>query len=57
MNADAFAPSTKEQVIQMIREDLGQVDLIVYSLASPRRVMPMVPSTIRAETDWQPLQQ
>jgi enoyl-[acyl-carrier protein] reductase/trans-2-enoyl-CoA reductase (NAD+) len=40
VNADAFAPSTKEQVIQMIREDLGQVDLIVYSLASPRRVMP-----------------
>ncbi len=37
MNGDAFSVEMKEQVIQTIKEDLGQVDLVVYSLASPRR--------------------
>lgn len=40
VNGDAFSTEVKEQVIQMIREDLGSVDMIVYSLASPRRTMP-----------------
>ncbi len=39
VNGDAFSAAVKDQVIQMIREDLGSVDLIVYSLASPRRTM------------------
>lgn len=39
-NGDAFSTAMKEQVIAAIKEDLGQVDLIVYSLASPRRVHP-----------------
>ncbi|WP_221028878.1 enoyl-ACP reductase FabV [Actomonas aquatica] len=39
-NGDAFANETKEQVIAAIKEDLGQVDLVVYSLASPRRPHP-----------------
>lgn len=36
-NGDAFSTEVKEQVIQAIREDLGQVDLVIYSLAAPRR--------------------
>ncbi|NCC75873.1 MAG: trans-2-enoyl-CoA reductase family protein [Clostridia bacterium] len=39
VNGDAFSAEVKDQVIQMIREDLGSVDLIVYSLASPRRTL------------------
>ena len=37
MNGDAFSKEVKEQAIEMIRKDLGQVDLVVYSLAAPRR--------------------
>lgn len=40
INGDAFSAEIKQQTIKMIKEDLGQVDLIVYSLASPRRNMP-----------------
>ncbi len=36
-NGDAFSVEMKEQVIRTIREDLGQVDLVIYSLAAPRR--------------------
>ena len=39
-NGDAFSNEIKEQVIAAIKEDLGSVDLIVYSLASPRRTHP-----------------
>jgi enoyl-[acyl-carrier protein] reductase/trans-2-enoyl-CoA reductase (NAD+) len=34
---DAFSKEIKEQTIDLIRRDLGQVDLVVYSLAAPRR--------------------
>ncbi|MDO5390798.1 MAG: trans-2-enoyl-CoA reductase family protein [Eubacteriales bacterium] len=37
INGDAFSAEIKEQVIDVIREDLGQVDLVIYSLAAPRR--------------------
>lgn len=39
-NGDAFSNEMKEQVLEAIREDLGKVDIVVYSLASPRRVDP-----------------
>lgn len=39
-NGDAFSDELKKQVIEAIKADLGQVDLIVYSLASPRRTHP-----------------
>lgn len=39
-NGDAFSDEVKQQVIAAIKEDLGQVDLVVYSLASPRRTDP-----------------
>ncbi len=39
INGDAFSKEIKEDAIRMIREDLGQVDMVVYSLAAPRRTM------------------
>ena len=40
VNGDAFSDAVKQQVIDLIKADLGQVDLVVYSLASPRRQHP-----------------
>lgn len=37
INGDAFSVEIKEQVIASIKEDLGKVDMVVYSLAAPRR--------------------
>jgi enoyl-[acyl-carrier protein] reductase/trans-2-enoyl-CoA reductase (NAD+) len=39
INGDAFSKEIKEQTIAQIKEDLGQVDLVVYSLAAPRRTV------------------
>jgi len=39
-NGDAFSDAIKSTVIEAIKADLGQVDCIVYSLASPRRTDP-----------------
>ena len=39
-NGDAFSDAMKQEVIEAIKTDLGQVDCVVYSLASPRRVHP-----------------
>jgi enoyl-[acyl-carrier protein] reductase/trans-2-enoyl-CoA reductase (NAD+) len=39
-NGDAFSDEIKKQVIDAIKADLGQVDLVVYSLATPRRTDP-----------------
>lgn len=41
LNGDAFSNEMKEQTVQLIREKLGKVDLIVYSIASPRRTDPV----------------
>lgn len=41
INGDAFSDEVKQKAIATIREDLGQVDLVVYSLASPRRQHPV----------------
>jgi len=40
INGDAFSDEIKQQTLDLIRADLGQVDLVVYSLASPRRTHP-----------------
>lgn len=37
INGDAFSLDVKEKAIDLIRRDLGQVDLVIYSLAAPRR--------------------
>lgn len=41
INGDAFAQDIKEKTIATILADLGQVDLVVYSLAAPRRTDPV----------------
>lgn len=41
INADAFANQTRQDVCNLIKKDLGQVDCIIYSLASPRRTDPV----------------
>jgi enoyl-[acyl-carrier protein] reductase / trans-2-enoyl-CoA reductase (NAD+) len=40
INGDAFSDRLKEQTIEVIKKDLGQLDLVVYSLAAPRRTHP-----------------
>jgi len=40
INGDAFSIEIKQQTIDLIKKDWGGVDLIIYSLASPRRVDP-----------------
>lgn len=40
INGDAFSHEVKKQTIDLIKKDLGQVDLIIYSLASPVRKDP-----------------
>lgn len=40
INGDAFSNEIKQQTIDLIKADLGQVDLVIYSLAAPRRTDP-----------------
>jgi enoyl-[acyl-carrier protein] reductase / trans-2-enoyl-CoA reductase (NAD+) len=40
INADAFSDECKQQVIDILKREMGKVDLVVYSLASPRRTDP-----------------
>lgn len=40
INGDAFSKEIKEKTLELIKKDLGQIDLVIYSLASPRRVHP-----------------
>jgi enoyl-[acyl-carrier protein] reductase/trans-2-enoyl-CoA reductase (NAD+) len=41
INGDAFSDEIKQKAIDTIKADLGQVDLVVYSLAAPRRQHPV----------------
>lgn len=40
INGDAFSDEIKQKAIETIKADMGQVDLVIYSLASPRRQHP-----------------
>ncbi len=40
INGDAFSLEIKDEVIRTIKADLGKVDMVVYSLAAPRRTTP-----------------
>jgi len=40
LNGDAFSHAAKAKTIELIKQDLGQVDMVVYSLASPVRKLP-----------------
>ncbi len=45
VNGDAFSDEIKQQTIDLIKQDMGQVDLIIYSLATPRRTDPKTGTT------------
>ncbi|WP_422138055.1 enoyl-ACP reductase FabV [Endozoicomonas sp. ALC020] len=48
LNGDAFSHEAKTKTIELIKEDLGQIDLVVYSLASPVRKLPDSGEVIRS---------
>ncbi|MGF1714276.1 enoyl-ACP reductase FabV [Photobacterium chitinilyticum] len=48
LNGDAFSHEAKQKVIDLIKEDLGQIDMVVYSLASPVRKMPETGEVVRS---------
>ena len=41
LNGDAFTDELKAQAIDIIRSEMGKIDLVVYSLAAPRRKDPV----------------
>ncbi len=47
-NGDAFSDEIKEQTLQLIKKDLGKIDLVIYSLASPLRLDPKTGITHRS---------
>jgi len=48
INGDAFSTEVKNKTINLIKEDLGKVDLVIYSLASPVRTHPVTGVTHRS---------
>jgi len=48
INGDAFSNEMREKAIEIIKADLGEIDLVVYSLASPVRKMPDTGEVIRS---------
>lgn len=40
INGDAFSKEVKEKTIELIKRDLGKIDLVIYSIAAPRRKDP-----------------
>tara|TARA_R110002111_G_scaffold92153_6_gene143179 strand:+ start:9028 stop:10218 length:1191 start_codon:yes stop_codon:yes gene_type:complete len=40
INGDAFSHEIKAQTLKLIKEDLGKIDVLIYSLASPVRAHP-----------------
>ena len=41
VNGDAFSQAVKQLTVDTIKADLGQVDLVIYSIASPRKTDPI----------------
>ena len=48
INGDAFSDEIKQKTIDLIKADLGQVDMVIYSLASPVRTHPVTGVTHRS---------
>ena len=48
INGDAFSDEIKNKTIDLIKADLGKIDLVIYSLASPVRVHPVTGVTHRS---------
>jgi Uncharacterized paraquat-inducible protein B len=46
INGDAFSNDIKNQTVELIKRDLGKVDMVVYSLAAPRRTLPDTGETV-----------
>ena len=41
INGDAFSNEIKQATLDLIKKDLGQIDMVIYSLASPVRLHPV----------------
>jgi enoyl-[acyl-carrier protein] reductase/trans-2-enoyl-CoA reductase (NAD+) len=41
VNGDAFSDAVKTQVAELVKSQLGKIDLLVYSIAAPRRIDPL----------------
>ncbi len=48
INGDAFSNEMRSKAIETIKQDMGKIDLVVYSLASPVRKMPETGDVIRS---------
>jgi Uncharacterized paraquat-inducible protein B len=48
INGDAYSTEIKEKTINLIKADLGQVDMVIYSLAAPVRTNPATGVTHRS---------
>lgn len=48
VNADAFADTTKDEVLNLLQEKFGGVDYLIYSVAAPRRVDPRTDTTYQS---------
>jgi enoyl-[acyl-carrier protein] reductase/trans-2-enoyl-CoA reductase (NAD+) len=48
INGDAFSDEVKKKTIDLIKQDLGKIDLVIYSLASPVRTNPKTGITHRS---------
>jgi enoyl-[acyl-carrier protein] reductase/trans-2-enoyl-CoA reductase (NAD+) len=48
LNGDAFSDELKAEAIDLIRREMGPIDLVIYSLASPRRTDPVDGQTYRS---------
>jgi len=48
INGDAFSDAIRDSTIERIKKDLGPVDLVVYSIASPRRTHPKTGQTAKS---------
>ncbi len=48
INGDAFSDDVKATVVETIKKDWGQVDCVIYSLASPRRTDPKTGETFKS---------
>lgn len=48
INGDAFSHDIKKQALEIIKNEMGPIDLVVYSLASPRKTDPNTGETYKS---------
>lgn len=49
INGDAFSNEVKEKTIEIIKNNFGKIDLVIYSIASPRRKDPISGETFHSK--------